>query len=175
VVAPLPVAERPPEPPPPLPPPEPKAEPPAEARPAEAKPAEATPAEATPAARPEPRPTSTRKLLAEAKRLREANRPEQALEIYGRIASNDPENVEALTGRGLCYFDLDQAAPAEASFQEALRLSPAQPDALLGLAESYRARGRKAEALRMFERYLAAHPAGDEAAVARNAINQLKE
>jgi hypothetical protein len=45
----------------------------------------------------------------------------------------------------------------------------------MGLAETYRARGRKAEAIAMFERYLAAHPGGDEAALARNAINQLKE
>jgi tetratricopeptide (TPR) repeat protein len=113
--------------------------------------------------------------VAEARRLREANKPEPALELYGRALSADPENVDALAGRGLCYFDLEQYAPAEASLQEALRLSPTQADALLGLAETYRARGRKAEAITMFERYLAAHPGGDEAAVARNAINLLKE
>jgi tetratricopeptide (TPR) repeat protein len=114
-------------------------------------------------------------LLAEANRLREASKVAQALELYGRVVSQEPENVEALTGRGLCYLDLDQLAPAEASLQEALRRSPAQPDALLGLAETYRTQGRKAEAIAQFERYLAAHPGGDEAAAARNAINQLKE
>jgi predicted Zn finger-like uncharacterized protein len=169
---PPPVAVRAPETPPPPPgveprpvAPEPPPEPPA------AKAPEPTP-EPKPRARP---PAGARQLVAEARRLREANKPEPALELYGRALSADPENVDALAGRGLCYFDLEQYAPAEASLQEALRLSPTQADALLGLAETYRARGRKAEAITMFERYLAAHPGGDEAAVARNAINLLKE
>jgi tetratricopeptide (TPR) repeat protein len=131
--------------------------------------------EPTPEPKPRARPPGARSLVAEARRLREANKPEPALELYGRALAADPENVDALAGRGLCYFDLEQYAPAEASLQEALRLSPTQADALLGLAETYRARGRKAEAIAMYERYLAAHPGGDEAAVARNAINLLKE
>jgi predicted Zn finger-like uncharacterized protein len=162
-----------PEPPPPAAPPaevepkpEPTPEPPA---------AKAPEPEPIPEARPRPKPPTLRQQLAEAKRLREANKSEQALDVYGRVAADDPENVEALAGRGLCYFDLEQYAPAEASFQEALRLSPTHADSLLGLAETYRAAGRKAEAIAMFEKYLAAHPEGDEAAVARNAINQLKE
>jgi tetratricopeptide (TPR) repeat protein len=126
-------------------------------------------------AKPRPRPPTLKQRLAEARRLRESNRSEQALDLYGRIVADEPENVEALAGRGLCYFDLEQYAPAEASLQEALRLSPTQADALLGLAETCRVQGRKAEAIALFERYLAAHPEGDEAAVARNAINQLKE
>jgi tetratricopeptide (TPR) repeat protein len=153
---------RPPEPPPPA--PEPVPEPPAARSP-----------EPTPEVKPKPRPPTVKQRLAEARRLREGNKAEQALDLYGRIAADDPENAEALAGRGLCYFDLEQYAPAEASLQEALRISPTQPDALLGLAETYRAQGRKAEAIGAFERYLAAHPEGDEAAVARNAINQLRE
>ncbi len=170
VAVPLTITMKAPEPPAPPPPPptapEPTPEPPA------AKAPEPIP-EARAKAR--PKPPSVKQQLAEADRLREAGKSEQALEIYGRIASDDPENVEALAGRGLCYFDLEQYAPAEASLRAALRLSPTQADALLGLAETYRAAGRKADAIAMFERYLAAHPGGDEAPVARNAINQLKE
>jgi tetratricopeptide (TPR) repeat protein len=139
----------------------------------EPKPAAVKPPPPTTEAR--PRPPGTRKLLAEARRLREGSKAEQALEVYGRVISAEPENAEALAGRGLCYFDLDQYAPAEASLQAALRVSPTQPDALLGLAETYRTLGRKPEAVAMFERYLSAHPGCDEADVARNAINQLKE
>jgi predicted Zn finger-like uncharacterized protein len=165
VAVPLTITMKTPEPPaPPPPPPEPTPEPPAAKAP-----------EPTPEAKPKPKAASLKQQLAEAKRLRENNKSEQALDIYGRITAEDPENVEALAGRGLCYFDLEQYAPAEASLQEALRLSPTQGDALLGLAETYRAMGRKAEAIAMFEKYLAAYPGGDEAAVARNAINQLKE
>lgn len=162
VAVPLTITMRPPEPPPPA--PEPVSEPPVARSP-----------EPTPEVKPKPKPPTVKQRLAEARRLREGNRAEQALDLYGRIAADDPENAEALAGRGLCYFDLEQYAPAEASLQEALRISPTQPDALLGLAETYRTQGRTAEAIAAFERYLAAHPEGDEAAVARNAINQLKE
>jgi predicted Zn finger-like uncharacterized protein len=174
VAAPPPVAVKPPEPKPP-PPPEPEPAPePAVARSPEPVPEPPRP-EPKVEVKPRPRPPTLKQRLAEARRLREASKPEQALDLYGRIVADEPENVEALAGRGLCYLDLEQYAPAEASLQEALRLSPTQADALLGLAETCRAQGRKAEAIELFERYLAAHPEGDEAAVARNAINQLKE
>jgi Tfp pilus assembly protein PilF len=91
------------------------------------------------------------------------------------VASDEPENVDALTGRGLCYLDLGQYHTAEASFRAALQAEPGQPDAIMGLAETYRAQGNKAEALRQFQRYLELHPDGEEAVVARNAISQLKE
>jgi tetratricopeptide (TPR) repeat protein len=100
---------------------------------------------------------------------------ERALDLYGRVVSAQPDNADALAGRGLCYVDLSQYGPAEASFQAALRLDPEQPDALLGLAETYRWQGRRADAIQYFEKYLAFHPDGDEAAVARNAIAQLRE
>jgi len=174
-----PVAAKPPEPPPPV--PEPKPEPQPEVKPPEPEPAppEVKAAEARPEPEPKPKPKarapSAAQLLAEAGRLRDKGLAEQALDLYGKLAAQDPDNAEALAGRGLCYFDLEQYAPAEASLREALRLSPGQADALMGLAQTLRAQGRKAEAITMFERYLAAHPGGDEAALARNAINQLKE
>jgi Tfp pilus assembly protein PilF len=75
----------------------------------------------------------------------------------------------------LCYLDLQQYALAEQSFRAALRADPEEADALLGLAEAARYQGKKAEATRHYERYLALHPDGEEAVAARNAINQLKE
>ena len=172
-----PVAVKPPAPPPPEPKPEPKPEPQAEVKPPAPAPPEVKTPDPVPETKPraQPRAPSVAQQLAEAGRLREKGLAEQALDLYGKVASQDPENAEALAGRGLCYFDLEQYAPAEASLREALRLSPGQADALMGLAETFRAQGRKAEAIAMFERYLAAHPGGDEAALARNAINQLKE
>jgi tetratricopeptide (TPR) repeat protein len=91
------------------------------------------------------------------------------------VLADEPDNVEALTGRGLCYFELGRYAPAETTFQRALQLDLDDPDATMGLAETYRQQGKKTEAITLFERYLAAHPQGEEAAVARNAISQLKE
>jgi tetratricopeptide (TPR) repeat protein len=122
-----------------------------------------------------PQPKSPRALLAEATRMRLRGSVERALDLYGQVVSAQPDNAEALAGRGLCYLDLSRYAPAEASFQAALRVDPEQADALLGLAETYRSQGRRADAIQYFEKYLAFYPDGDEAAVARNAIAQLRD
>jgi Flp pilus assembly protein TadD len=119
-------------------------------------------------------PKGPRALLAQAARLLERGDAEAALELYGRVASDDPENAEALTGRGLCYLDLENFAPAEASFAAALQIDPGEAEALLGLAETYRSQGRKSEAVSHYERYLAQHPDGDEVEVARNALAELR-
>ncbi|BDG03312.1 tetratricopeptide repeat protein [Anaeromyxobacter oryzae] len=119
-------------------------------------------------------PPAPKVLLAQAERLRQRGEAERALDLYGRVVASEPENAAALVGRGLCYLDLEQYAPAEASFQAALRAAPGDADALMGLAETYRGRGKKAEALQYYERYLALHPDGEEAAVARNAIEELR-
>jgi predicted Zn finger-like uncharacterized protein len=132
------------------------------------------PAAAQAPAKPAP-PKGPKALLAQAAKLREKGELEAALDVYGRVAAEDPENVEALTGRGLCYLDLEQYPPAEASFQAALGVDPRHPDALLGLAETYRWQGKKTEAIRYYEKYLAANPDGEEAQVARNALEELRK
>jgi predicted Zn finger-like uncharacterized protein len=119
-------------------------------------------------------PKGPKALLAQAYRLLEKGDSEAALELFGRVASEDPENVEALTGRGLCYLDLENYAPAEASFAAALQLEPGEADALLGLAETYRYQGKKSEAIAHYEKYLARHPDGEDAEVARNALAELR-
>ena len=86
-----------------------------------------------------------------------------------------PSASSRLAGRGWCYLDLSQYPPAEASFQAALGTEPDAPGALLGLAETYRWQGKRPDAIRYYERYLAAHPGGDEAQVARNALEELRK
>ncbi len=122
-----------------------------------------------------PKAPGAKALLAQAAKVRAAGEAAKALDLFGKVLATQPDNVEALTGRGLCYFELGQYAPAETSFKRALQLDLEYPDAIMGLAETYRQQGRKAEALGLFERYLAVHPDGEEAAVARYAISQLKE
>jgi tetratricopeptide (TPR) repeat protein len=86
----------------------------------------------------------------------------------------DPDNAEALAGRGLCYLDLEQNESAVTAFKEALRADPENADALLGAAEAYRSMGRAADAIQHYEKYLKAYPDGEEAPVARNALEQLR-
>jgi predicted Zn finger-like uncharacterized protein len=120
-------------------------------------------------------PRTAASLIAEAKRLRDRGKAEQALDLYGQAAEIEPDSGDALAGRGWCYLDMSQYAPAEASFQGALEREAGHADALMGLAETYRYQGRKADAVKYYERYLALHPEGDDAVAARNAISQLKE
>ena len=127
-----------------------------------------------PAAAP-PAPKGPKALLALAGRLRDRGEIEKALDLYGEVSSADPGNVAALVGRGLCYLELENFPPAAASFEAALGLRADDPEALLGLAETYRWQGKKADAIRYYERYLAAHPDGEEEAVARNALEQLRK
>lgn len=136
----------------------------------------AAPPAAEPVAAPTPpKPAGPKALLAEADRLRARGHTERALDLYGRLVSDDPANVAALAGRGLCYLDLERWAPAEASFQAALEHDPENGDALLGLAETYRWQGRRADAIKYYRSYLAAHPGGEDAAAARNAVTELEE
>jgi len=113
--------------------------------------------------------------LADARRMRNRGHPEAALEIYGQAIEVDPANGDALAGRGSCYLDLSQYEPAEASFRAALGADAENGAALMGLAETFRYEGRRTEAVKYYEQYLAAHPHGEEAVAARNAIQALKE
>lgn len=122
-----------------------------------------------------PAPRGPKALLAQARKLLEHGEVQAALELYGRVAEQDPGNAAALTGRALCYLDLESWAPAEASFLAALRLEPDEPDALLGLAEAYRSQGKQAEAIARYEQYLVRHPDGEEAEVAKNALAELRK
>jgi tetratricopeptide (TPR) repeat protein len=129
---------------------------------------------AKPAARPQP-PRTARSLISQAKRLRDRGKAQQALDLFGQAVELEPRSAEAQAGRGWCYLELSQYAPAEASFQAALDLDGKSADALLGLAETFRYEGRRAEAVRYYERYLQAHPDGEDAPAAQNAIRSLKE
>jgi predicted Zn finger-like uncharacterized protein len=114
-------------------------------------------------------------LLKRARRLRQLGRASAALDVYGRAVSLEPENAAALAGRGLCYLDLSDYPQAEASFRSALQADEKSADALMGLAETYRYEGRRGEAVTYYKKYLAAHPDGEDAVAARNAIRALKE
>ena len=133
------------------------------------------PAPRLPTTSPPPAPRGAKALLAEASRLRDRGEIEKALDLYGQVSGADPRNVAALVGRGLCYLDLETYPPAAASFEAALGVRAEDPEALLGLAETYRWQGKKADAIRYYERYLAAHPDGEEAPVARNALEELRK
>jgi tetratricopeptide (TPR) repeat protein len=114
-------------------------------------------------------------LISQARRLRDQGKTKQALDLYGQVLTQAPANAEAHAGRGWCYLELSQYAQAEAAFQTALESDSSSADGLLGLAETFRYEGRRADAVRFYERYLVEHPDGEDAVAAQNAIKSLKE
>ena len=133
------------------------------------------PAPAKKPAAPPTKGSKARSLVAQARRLRERGKTEAALALYGQAIDLDPANASALAGRGACYLETSDYAPAEASFRAALESDPKNAEALFGMAETYRYMGKKAEAVTFYERYVAGHPDGDDATAARTAIIKLKE
>ncbi len=115
------------------------------------------------------------KAMAQGDRLREREQPGAALDAYGRAADLEPARAEPLAGRGLALLDMGQQLQAEASFRQALKLNPRYGVALMGLAEAYRAQGKRSEAIQYYEKYLEVLPDGPEASVARAAIKTLQE
>ncbi|MDY7229219.1 zinc-ribbon domain-containing protein [Hyalangium rubrum] len=113
--------------------------------------------------------------MTQGDRQRERERPEAALEAYAAAAELSPDRGEAYAGRGMAFLDLGDTRQAEAEFKQALKFNPRYGEAIIGLAETYRSQGKKAEAIRYYERYLEILPNGPEAAVARTAIERLKE
>jgi len=63
--------------------------------------------------------------------------------------------------RGFALRGLERLDEARAAFQEALRLAPGQPDALLGLGATAIERGDFGEAAQAFERLVATAPSAD--------------
>ena len=114
-------------------------------------------------------------LLAQADYLRDNEKAEAALNLYGRAAELKPERAEPLAGKGLALLDLGNAAAAQAAFEQALALNPRYGPAIMGLAEAFRIQGRNARAVEFYQRYLEVLPEGTEAAVARNNIERLKK
>ncbi|MBL8920009.1 MAG: zinc-ribbon domain-containing protein [Myxococcaceae bacterium] len=106
--------------------------------------------------------------------LRDAEKPQAALNFYGKAADLKPDRVEPVVGRGFALFDMGQMLQAEASFEQALRINSKYGPAIMGMAEVQKAQGKKAKAIEYYQRYLDEHPTGSEANVAKNAIERLK-
>ncbi len=113
--------------------------------------------------------------MTQADRLRERDKSEQALEAYGQAAELAPDRAEPYSGRGMALLDMGDPRQAEPEFKQALKINPNYAEAIIGLAETYRSQGKKAEAIRYYERYLEILPDGPESPVAKSAIERLKE
>jgi len=126
------------------------------------------------AGKPEPKRTYEY-FMAQGDRLRDREKPEQALDMYGQAADLKPNRAEPIAGRGLALLDMGNNLAAQAAFEQALALNSRYGPAIMGMAEAYRLQGKNEKAIEFYQRYLDVLPNGAEAAVARNNIERLKK
>jgi tetratricopeptide (TPR) repeat protein len=105
--------------------------------------APAKPAVQKPAAAPKPAPKPAAssaefdRLVKEATAAREAQRWEEAVQLYGRIVKMRPKHVEGHWYQGTAYYSLDDYENCRGAFRQVLRLAPKNgaAHAFLGLCE----------------------------------------
>jgi predicted Zn finger-like uncharacterized protein len=119
-------------------------------------------------------PTDYKSLVREADRLQENGHSKEARKVYERAIELDPRGVAALTGLGYCDLDAERFLQAVDRFNAALAVDPGAGDALVGLAESYKVRGQTQRAIDQYKKYLAAHPDGPKAQMARKNLRDLE-
>jgi predicted Zn finger-like uncharacterized protein len=130
--------------------------------------------EATPA--PEaPKQLDYDQLFAKGDRLRQAERPREALRVFEKAAELNATDPEVYNAMGLCYLDLEGWDAAIASFSRALTLVPRFSDAHFGIAQAYQGKGQKRDAVKHYRAYLDLVPEGEDAEVAKRALSELQQ
>jgi YaiO family outer membrane protein len=85
--------------------------------------------------------------MREASELQRSGKQETAEKIYNEVLSNNPDDVDALVGRGFCRLkDKSRYEEALADFKRVIQLAPDYVDAYFGQAIIYRRRGDRASA-----------------------------
>jgi predicted Zn finger-like uncharacterized protein len=113
-------------------------------------------------------------LMNKADRLRRSDRSRQALGLYQKAAQLRPSDPRPHVGIGWANLDVERTSSAIGAFKKALALDSEMAEAHLGLGEAHRGRDDKAAAITAFKAYLRLAPAGEEAGVAKRAIQQLE-
>jgi len=105
---------------------------------------------------------------------KQKERFQKALDAFDAALKYKPGDIESLTGKGECFLDLGSNHAAITWFKRALKTNQNFGPAIIGLAEAYRYLNKKQKAVHYYKRYLNVIPDGPEAAVARNALKDLK-
>jgi predicted Zn finger-like uncharacterized protein len=114
------------------------------------------------------------KLIAQADRLRSQDKAQQALKLYEQALELEPDDLDAQTGMGFCYVDLENPDAAIVMFKKVLENAPRFTDAHMGMGEAYRMKGMKRDAVKHFRAYLDILPDGPDAEVAKRMLETLQ-
>ncbi|MDB5441159.1 MAG: glycosyltransferase [Caulobacteraceae bacterium] len=102
--------------------------------------------------------TDPAELWQAAIRLHQASRLDEAVDLYGRLLTTQPQFAPAYGARAVALLSLGRAEAAASDFQRLIGLDPGQADAHSNLGVALARLGRRAEALTSFDRALALKP-----------------
>jgi Tfp pilus assembly protein PilF len=114
------------------------------------------------------------RLVQQADRLSENGHGKDARKLYEKALQLQPNGLDAMTGLAYCELDGEKFSAAVEHFKRALGISPGYGEAIIGLAEAYKLRGDRKEALGWYKQYLDKLPNGPKAAMAKNNIRDLE-
>ncbi|MBN2223868.1 MAG: tetratricopeptide repeat protein [Deltaproteobacteria bacterium] len=120
-------------------------------------------------------PPSYKEIIDKVKTLVNARRYDDATTYITEVMrENGVETAELYFYLGFAYDQLDEFSYAKLQYRRAISLDPAIADAYYNLGIIYRNQGNPAEAVVLFERYLALNPSDPSAADIRSYINANK-
>jgi len=105
----------------------------------------------------------------------DAQRFAEAIIAYQRALELDPKNVDVRVDMGTCYRGVHQPEKAVEEYRKAMKIDPRHPMAHMnaGVVLAFDL-GRKAEAVKEFEKYVELAPNAPNAADIRQEIQKLK-
>jgi Flp pilus assembly protein TadD len=105
--------------------------------------------------------------------LTDPRRYEEALEAFDRALASDPQNLEALMGKGQVLAELGRYEEALDAFHRALAVIPDSAEALVGVGQVLAELGRYEEALEVFDRVLIVDVYNLEALVGKGQVARV--
>ncbi|MFH1435832.1 MAG: tetratricopeptide repeat protein [Pseudomonadota bacterium] len=97
-----------------------------------------------------------------ARELRLAGKPERTLEILSKFPSDAKETFSLQTETGQCWLAMGKCGKAATAFEQALKLKPDSPEAMLALADSYLCDKKCKKATEYYNKYLGEASKSDE-------------
>ena len=104
------------------------------------------------------------------------HQPQKAVAAYAKALALKPNDPNVLTDQGVMYRQLNQFDKAVANFQKASKLDPTHVQSLFNLGVVYASDLHKPdEAAKAWNKVLVLAPGSEQAAQARQQLNQLKQ
>lgn len=104
----------------------------------------------------------------------QANRVDEALEIYRQLCESDPKDAESWFMAGALYGRMGRIAEAEAALRKALELQPKLAAAYLNLGQALELQGRVDEAELQYTRFVELQPNSADGHDALGRLSQLR-